>query len=38
MAAGTYSYGEEFDYGLELILDGFAVRFAASQPTDSSSS
>jgi len=36
MDAGTYSYSEEFDYGLELILDGFARRFAASQSTDSS--
>jgi AcrR family transcriptional regulator len=29
METGTYSYGAEFGYGLELILDGFATRLAA---------
>lgn len=29
METGTYSYAAEFDYGLELILDGFATRLAA---------
>jgi len=29
MQSGSYSYAAEFDYGLELILDGFASRLAA---------
>jgi len=29
MQTGTYSYSAEFDYGLRLILDGFASRMAA---------
>ena len=29
MESGTYSYAAEFNYGLELILDGFANRLTA---------